>query len=40
MEKRLIEGAFLSGFEPSEDSLSAEQLFTEAQTYLLENLTK
>lgn len=40
MEKRLIDGAFLSGFEPSEDSLSAEQLFTEAQAYLLENLTK
>ena len=40
MGKRLIEGAFLSGFEPSNENLIAEQLFAEAQAYLLENLTK
>lgn len=40
MEQQIIEGAYLSGFELSNENLTAEQLFTEAQTYLLENLTK
>ena len=40
MEVDIIEGAYLVGFEQSNENLTAEQLFAEAQAYLLENLTK
>ena len=31
---QIIEGAYLAGFEPSSDSLSAEALYAEAMEYL------
>lgn len=37
MEVKIIEGAYLAGFEPSNEELTAEQLFAEAQEYLLLN---
>ena len=33
--RELIESAFLSGYEPSSDNLSMEQIYEEAQDYLL-----
>lgn len=33
----IIEAAFLSGFEPSSDDLSADELAQEAQNYLTTN---
>lgn len=36
----IIEGAYLSGFEPSNENLTAEQLFAEAQEYFFSSLTK
>lgn len=35
----IIEGAYLLGFEPSEDDLTAEQLLKEAESYLFFSLT-
>lgn len=32
----IIEGAYLAGFEPSSDTLTAEALFIEAREYLIE----
>lgn len=40
MEQEIIEGAYLMGFEPSEDELSADDLLAEAQEYLFLSLTK
>jgi len=40
MAQAIIEGAYLMGFEPSKDNLSAEQLLEEAQEYLFLSLTK
>lgn len=40
MDKQIIEGAYLSGFSPSGDNLTDEQLFAEAQEYLFSSLTK
>lgn len=40
MEQQIIEGAYLSGFEPSSENLTAEQLFADAQEYLFSSLTK
>lgn len=40
MEQQIIDGAYLSGFEPSEENLTDEQLFAEAQEYLFSSLTK
>ena len=34
LDQLLVEAAFLAGFEPSSDDLSADDLITEAQTYL------
>lgn len=33
-DKSIIEAAYLAGFEPSTDDLSAEALFEEAQAYI------
>ena len=33
--RELIESAFLSGYEPSNDNLSMEQIYEEAKDYLL-----
>ena len=38
MAKSIIEGAYLAGFEPSSDNLSAEALYAEAVEYM-SNLT-
>lgn len=35
---QIIEAAYLSGFEPSSDNLSTEDLFEEAQAYLIESI--
>lgn len=40
MEQQVIEGAYLSGFEPSGEDLTAGLLFVEAQEYLFSSLTK
>lgn len=32
---RMIEAAYLSGFEPSSDSLTSDELFEEAEKFLL-----
>lgn len=40
MEQEIIEGAYLMGFEPSTDELSADDLLAEAQEYLFLSLTK
>lgn len=37
MRIEIIEGAYLAGFEPSNEELTAEQLFAEAQEYLVLN---
>lgn len=34
LDSILIEAAYLAGFEPSNDDLTDEALFNEAQTYL------
>lgn len=34
MAKSIIEGAYLAGFEPSSENLSAEALYAEAVEYL------
>lgn len=39
MDKQIIEGAYLLGFEPSNDNLTAEQLLAEAQEYLFSSIT-
>ena len=36
----IIENAYLAGFEPSNENLTTEQLFAEAQEYLFSSLTK
>ena len=36
----IIEGAYLLGFEASNENLTAEQLLAEAQEYLFSSLTK
>lgn len=33
-EKSMIEGAYLAGFEPSNDNLTGEALLKEAEEYL------
>ncbi len=33
-QDRIIEGAYLAGFEPSSDSLSSAQLLAEAENFL------
>lgn len=38
IDEKIIQGAFLAGFEPSEDNLTAEQLFTEAEEFLTKGL--
>ena len=40
IDKQIIEGAYLSGYEPSEENLTDEQLVAEAQEYLFSRLTK
>lgn len=40
MAQSIIEGAYLMGFEPSEDGLTGEALLAEAQEYLFLSLTK
>lgn len=40
IDKQIIEGAYLLGFEPSEENLTDEQLVAEAQEYLFSSLTK
>ena len=32
--ERIIEAAYMAGFEPSSDNLTTEELFNEAQAYL------
>lgn len=34
----IIEAAYLAGFEPSSDDLTAEALFAEAEAYLMESI--
>lgn len=36
----IIEGAYLMGFEPSEDNITAERLWAEVQEFFLLSLTK
>lgn len=33
---QIIEAAYMAGFEPSSDNLTAEELFNEAQAYLID----
>ena len=40
MEVEIIEGAYLAGFEPTNEELTSEQLLTEVQEYLFSNLTE
>ena len=41
IDNELIEAAYLSGFEPSSDSLTPDELFEEAQGFLYEySITK
>ena len=40
IDKQIIDGAYLSGFMPSEENLTDEQLVAEAQEYLFYSLTK
>ena len=40
MEQQIIEGAYLSGFEPSNEDLTTEQLLVEVEEYLFSSLTK
>ena len=35
IDNELIEAAYLSGFEPSSDSLTPDELFEEAQAFLM-----
>lgn len=34
----IIEGAYLAGSEPSTDNLTADELLTEAEEFLMQNL--
>lgn len=34
----IIEGAYLAGFEPSSEDLTAEALYEEAQAYLVKSI--
>ncbi len=34
LDSLLIEAAYLAGFEPSDDNLTSDALFTEAQNFL------
>lgn len=36
---QIIEAAYLSGFEPSSDDLTAEAIFAEAEAYLMESIS-
>ncbi len=38
MGVEIIEGAYLAGFEPSTDNLTADELLAEAEEYLMKNL--
>lgn len=38
MGVEIIEGAYLAGFEPSTDYLTADELLTEAEEFLMQNL--
>lgn len=38
MKIEIIEGAYLTGFEPSTDNLTADELLTEAEEFLMQNL--
>lgn len=38
MGVEIIEGAYLTGFEPSTDNLTADELLTEAEEFLMQNL--
>ena len=40
MAQQIIDGAYLMGFEPSSDNITADQLLVEAQEYLFLSLTK
>ena len=40
MEQQIIEGAYLSGFEPSNENLTTEQILVEVEKYLFSSLTK
>lgn len=40
IDKQIIDGAYLSGFMPSEENLTDEQLVEEAQEYLFSRLTR
>ena len=36
--QEIIEGAYLAGFEPSRNDLTADELLAEAKEYLMKNL--
>lgn len=36
--QEIIEGAYLAGFEPSRNGLTADELLAEAEEYLMKNL--
>jgi hypothetical protein len=38
MAQEIIEGAYLAGFEPSTDNLTANELLAEAEEFLMQNL--
>ena len=38
MRIEIIEGAYLTGFEPSTDNLTTDELLTEAEEFLMQNL--
>ena len=37
---QIIEAAYLSGFEPSSDNLSTEEIYEQAEKYLFEEIAQ